>query len=380
MATQRVKSAVGALSADQLAALSSQAQKQEVGGTRMPKVTDPAFPMFEPAPGHKYLVYVPEHVYIDDEGKAQLRMDRVVRHTFRKGKTFIHYRSIQGIELEGTPFDGTDPIAEDGIGASFEYAAAKVAHECMIAGLNGEDREDERVKNIRRAAYGNNMEFFQPASLRLTFPIVVIEHTLSEKGRITPALVDGKLAYNVYWYTVGETTFDKTWAKVFESVEEDDILDTIGGGVFEISYGEMDENGKAPEVRDAHKDFKTIYRKALRNALRQEQEGEDGEKFTLASMLDKETEAWTPGKAMEVIIANQLPDPAELRKFVAEQVVEIEQQTNILKSGGALAGGGAAAAPMSLADLQGAGKTEAAAAAPAPVVEGLLPAAATDEG
>lgn len=367
MALAKVQAAT--LTPEQLASLSEQAQKQELS-TRMPKSIDEAnFPVFEPTPGAKYLLYVPNHTIVNADGVRELRMDKMLRYTVKEGNRFQNIRSIAGLVVPGTDFDGTDPIQSEGLTASFAYAKAKLAGICAKQGLNPEDKENPAVKTARQSVYGGNMEYFQPARERYTFPVVVIESEENDKGRVVPVMdADGSLKYNIYWYTVGDRTFESTWGEVFDTVDEDDIPDTIGGGLFEISYGSM-EDGKAPSMRDAHRDFKTLYRQNILNKLTSIEGGADTFK-----KFDELTLEWTPEKAMMTVIANQLPEPVAYREMVATLVAEIEQQTQILESGDVSGAGG-----LSLDDLKGGGKGSATVPS-APEVAGLLPSGATDEG
>lgn len=349
------------LDAETLAKLSASAQKQEIT-RRSPKSHDEAnYPVFTPEAAGKYLIYVPNHT-IDGE----LRMDKPVHHTIMPDeRTFIKVRSARGIVNEDLGFTGNDPVADEAVNVAFELAKAEVEFFCKKAGLDAEDRENENVKAIRSKAFRNKM--VGDAKRSYTFPIVVLETTENEKGNINPIFEDGNLKHNIYWYTISEAMWDKTWKDVFEAVDEDEEGHSYGGGVFQLTFGKKDENGKIPDIRDAYRDMKVVYR-AKRVAELNQPLNDEGDTF--ASYFDKKTEDWTPEKAIEMVIANEFPDPEELQKSVDGLIAMMNDKINVYRGGGA-----AAAQPKGIGALASGG-------APAAQSDGvgILTAGATDEG
>lgn len=329
---------------EDLEQLTQQTSTQEIKNTVV-RSTDPDnFPVFDYNPGEKYLVYVPKHTVTGEDDEISLRMDAPYIHTLHPDKnTYIRTRCTRGLNFEALGLDGSCPACE---AVSTGFDLAKAAIERRVSALPGspspEDKDNEHVKTIRSEEYRNKP--VDSPNRMYTFPIIVIESETNNKGRLVPKVTDGEMSHRAMWYTISERAYEKSWSDVFESASDDVDSSTIGGNYFVLSFGKPDENGQPPSRRDAGRDFKP----ALRNisAL-------DDFKSEFNSM----TAAWTPAKAMETVVVNQIPDMEWFTETVGEIEADMKVKIDLFRTSGPVSevAAGSAGATVSLDSLKGGG-------------------------
>lgn len=256
----------------------------------MPKSTDPKhFPVFSIPAGKKILVYVPNHVVQLEDGSHQLRMDMPILHPVQDGNHFRYIRCIHGIEDEEAGFDGTCPLCE-GTSEPWDLARASIEQKCRNMGLDPEDKENKDVKSIRQAAFGDRC--IKEGDRYYTFPIVVFETDADCKNILQDD--NGNIKYTIQWYNISEKKYLDTWAKSIAEMEDEP--ETPAGYFFVLSY-QYDTKGKPANARDAARAL-SVHPKVRLGA----QKGMSA----LKEALDKQTEEWTPEKAAETVISNNL--------------------------------------------------------------------------
>lgn len=275
--------------------ISGQLQKQEET-TAAPKSLDPKrFPVHEIPVGVKELIYVPNHTYLDEEGKEHLRMDKPLIHAAKDGRRFLYFRCIQGIVDDEAGFDGTCPLCE-ATSDAWDLANYQIKEDCEARGLNPEDKENKQVKDIRSSRFNDMV--LKNAQRYYTFPIVVFQ---TEKNLGKTPIYDekGSPIFQIMWYTISEAQYNKKWVTTLEAMEDDPSHP--GGHFFLLDYSFTPKNGE-PNKRDAAQNLAVHARTLFK--------GEAGDK--VRATLDKLTEDWTPEKAMETVINNLLYSPEDL--------------------------------------------------------------------
>lgn len=258
--------------------------------TATPKSRDPKnFPVHEIPVGVKELIYVPNHTFLDAEGKEHLRMDMPLLHAVRDGRRFLYYRCINGIVDEEVGYDGECPLCEATADA-WDLANFQIKDQCEARGLNSEDKDNKQVKDIRSNCYGDMV--LKNATRYYTFPIVVIQ-TEKNLGKVPLTDENGNLLYSIQWYSISEAQYNKKWVTTLEAMEDDPTHP--GGHFFVLDYSFVPKNGEANK-RDAAQNVAVHARTVFKEEI--------GAK--IKAQFDKETEAWTPEKAMETVI-NNLP-------------------------------------------------------------------------
>lgn len=319
---------------------------QEVSSS-IQRSTDPEnFPVFEILPGEKVLAYVPNHTVTDEEGEVALRMDAPFFHSLHpRENSWIKVRCTRNIQMDALGLDGSCPFC-DIVSTSFDLANSEIAHN--VANLPGnpspDDKENEQVKAIRSAAFRGRP--VDTPNRSYTFPIIIIDTQINEKGRPVPRLdKDKKVGYRKMWYTVSERMYAKTWANVFESADDESENLTLGGNLFILSFG-TEENGQKPSKRDAARDFRPILR-SLPEGLK-----------TYTEAWDKETADWTPAKAIQTVIDNQFPDMDWAQSTATELEQDMQHKISMMKDSAeavAVEGDASAGDSVSLESLKGGG-------------------------
>lgn len=255
-----------------------------------PKSTDPKhFPVFSIPAGQKILIYVPNHTVQLEDGSHQLRMDMPILHPVQDGNRFRYFRCINGIVDDEAGYDGTCPLCE-GTSEPWDLARAKIEQKCKAQGLDPEDTENKDVKAIRTAEFGDRV--LKEGDRYYTFPIVVFE---TDKDCKQFRKDDkGNIKYTIQWYNIRESKYADTWGKAIAEMEDEP--ETPAGYFFVLSYV-YDTKGKQPNSRDAAKNL-SVHPKTKIGTLK----GMD----KLKEQLDKQTEEWTPEKAAETVISNNL--------------------------------------------------------------------------
>lgn len=303
-----------------LADLSAQAQEQKFF-TSTPKSEDPVnFPVFTLG-NEQYLVYVPNHTVINEDGVEELRQDKPFIHTIEVNGRFHKVRCTEGVESAELGLDGTCPIC-DGRTIVDECARIEADRLLVSQGFDAGDTSDE-ARKLTSGIYQNRA--IKRKIRNFTFPIVVFERNLvkNSKGRDVYQLVvdekTGEPVYKIMWYTISETLYAGSdsrrgiWKGELDNRadELDQDFPTPAGLWFQIE-GRYVEDAQKWSARDAATQFSVSMLPNGPKSLDPEFAKE------LEKRLDKETEEWTPEKAIEMVIANHFLPVDELRESVEE--------------------------------------------------------------
>lgn len=270
-----------------------------------PKSTDPNFPVFEVPLNKRVLVYVPNHVVDDENGEPTLRMDKPLIHAVQDGKRFLYFRCVNGLDVKDEEgniiYDGTCPLCE-GTSIPWDLANLKIKQKCASLGLDPDDKNNDSVKSVRSAEFSARV--LKESNRYFTFPIVVIE-TEGDDGKTVKKDENGKPVFHPMWYHISESLYTQKWLPTLEGLEDEP---THPGGHFFVLNFIYDTKGKEPNKRDAARNVNVISR-----TMKQSEK--------LRSYLDKVTEKWTPEKAQEVVITNQLFSMKDLQD-IADKILE----------------------------------------------------------
>lgn len=305
-----------------------------------PKSTDPKrFPVFSIPAGQKILIYVPNHVVELEDGTHQLRMDMPILHPVQDGNRFRYFRCINGIVDDEAGFDGSCPLC-DGTAEPWDLARARIEQKCNIQGLDPEDKENKEVKNIRQTEFGERV--IKEGDRYYTFPIVVFE---TDKDCKTFTKDDkGNVKYTIQWYNISEKKYADTWGKAIAEMEDEP--ETPAGYFFVLSY-QYDTKGKQPNSRDAARAL-SVHPKTKIGTMK----GMD----KLKEHLDAQTEHWTPEKAAETVISNNLFSREDLEDVANDLLASTRSVLAILQ--GNVDNGGAPAISSPAPTLQLGGKVD----------------------
>lgn len=284
-----------------------------------PKSTDPVnFPVWEVLVGKKALIYVPNHVIVDESGVEHLRMDNPLIHYVTDGKRFYNYRCVSGIVSDDGQLTGECPLC-DGCSEPWDLANLKIEAKCKQAGLNPEDVENTSVKNIRSAEFGDRA--IKEAVRYFTFPIVVFE-TLNDDAKTIVKDEEGNYKYKCYWYSVSESMYEDKWKKILDGMEDEPTHP--GGHFFILNYIYTPKHGD-PNKRDAARNLQVVA-KNLKGSEK------------VRAFLDEATKDWTPEKARETVISNNMYSTEDLQ-YIADEVLEpVRLLISSLKMSGDLSG------------------------------------------
>lgn len=285
-------------------AVSEQLNKQTVSAPS--KSTDPVnFPVFEVPVNKKVLIYVPNHVVTDANGCEELKMDKPLIHSIKEGKRYFSYRCITGIsatdEKGNIIFDGSCPLC-DGTDVPWDLANLKIEHECTQRGLDPNDKDNDQVKSIRSTEFSSRV--IKEPTRYYTFPIVVIA-TENDDGKNPVKDEKGNFVLTPMWYNISEAQYNKRWLPTLEGIEDEPTHP--GGRFFTLSFV-YDTKGKEATKRDSAQNLNVIA-KTIRGADK------------LKEYLDESTKAWTPEKAQETVISNQLYSLEDM-KAIADDLLE----------------------------------------------------------
>lgn len=282
--------------------LAKQLGTQEISKAA-PTSRDPInYPVFKVPVNRKVLIYVPNHIVQDKDGQDELRMDKPYIHTINYKNRWEYFRCCSGIVDENLGFDGTCPLCEASADP-WKLANYQIEDKCKTQGLDPEDKENETVKNIRSAAYSARV--LNDAEQYYTFPIVVFD-TVNDDGKTLVMTEDGKsVVFKVMWYSIRKGAYEEKWESTLENMEDEPTHP--GGMFFILDYTYTPKRGE-PNVRDSARNLK-VFSKTMKNS-----EG-------LRKQLDKLTEGWTPAKAQEMVIKNNLYAYDDLES-VADEVLE----------------------------------------------------------
>lgn len=356
------------LTPEMLSGLVAEASEQKIGGSYQ-KSSDPAFPYWNHEPAKQYLVYVPRIMALAEDGTSFLDIDKPLVHSINYSGSYSKVRCTRGLALrnaegefyadaQGNPlFDGTCPICEN-INGGFELAKLLVESEASTLNLNPEDKENEQVKAIRRKHFGGRA--LSNPDVKMTIPLVVLETEEDERGRPSIVTKDEKPLYKIFWYTISQRQYEKTWQMALENSEMG--TDELAGSIYAVQFGKKDASGAPPNARDAVKDLTVTIRESMTGKLRS------------AGILDPIDEAaksagWTKAKAAEVLSDNVFISVPEITASIAGINADIAGKIQMMNTP---KGGGGSTSLESLTG--GAGAKASSNGVPA----GALPAGATD--
>jgi len=260
------------------------------------------YPVFKTPVNKKVLIYVPNHIVQDKEGKDILRMDTPFIHIVQNKNRFEYYRCISGLHSEAHGYDGTCPLC-DGASDPWTLANLVIQDKCKARGLNPEDTDNDDVKAIKSAAYSARV--LGDAERYYTFPIVVFDTVNDDAKTFVTDEATGNISYKIMWYSISERGWEKKWAKALENMEDEP---THPGGLFlTLDYTYTPKRGE-PNARDSARELQ-VYSKKIKNSEK------------LREVLDKQTESWTPEVARDMVIRNNLYAYADL-EAVTEECLE----------------------------------------------------------
>ena len=307
------------LSENSSKAVSAQLGTQEVVRSA-PRSLDPNnFPVFDIPVNQKVLIYVPNHVRVNEAGQEELLMDKPLIHSVRDGNRFLSYRCISGIVDEEAGFDGTCPLC-DGTSEPWDLARKQIEQQCKVQGLDPEDTDNGDVKAIRSKAFSDRV--VKEATRYFTFPIVVIE-TVNNDGKTLAKNEKGGPILKPCWYSISEQAYEAKWEKIFESL--DDEPTHPGGHFFILNYCYTPKRGE-PNKRDSARNL-VVSGKTVKGSEQ------------MRTNLDKMTEEWTPEKARETVVNNLLYSQEDLG-YVADSALENTRNMLAIYEGSAAALGG----------------------------------------
>lgn len=303
------------------------ASSEQTSGSSIVKSWDENFPVFTPPAGNKVLVYIPNHTVVTPDGATILRADRCGIHACRDGKQFTSIRCTYGIESETLHLDGhTCPLC-DSVQKCWELYNRQYADMCRARAIDPETEDGYKQAQPIRDQLREKFAVGK-AEIWLTFPIVVIDCE-ERDGMCTgvPKLdKGGKLTGKPYFYSVRESTYTDKWVKGLDSLSVDTIITHPAGTWAVLNYIVTDSNNKVvqnPKPRDAAKALSVNY-KAF------------GKKYAQwANYFDEMTKDWTPEKAAEVVVANNLRDLDEMNEANDQLMKKTNDTLALLDASGA---------------------------------------------
>lgn len=324
------------LDKSQFSALMPELEKQTTSTSR-PRSADPNYPVFQISPGEYVLVYVPNHITVDSEGKESLRMDTPILYPVEDG-SYSRYRSTQGIDLGDN--NGLCAFTE-ARNEGYRLANELIDREFARLGMQTSDTSDE-AKAIKRSFY-QKMPIGAP-SRYYTFPVVVIESQdpTDLRGARKPKIVNNSVVTRTYWMTMSENQ----WSKMTSALENlEEPVEHPGGQFLLFNYT---DTGKNPNASEAEK-----RRESGRNMKIQLVPTQGDSWPLLAEKFNKDTEDWDAYKAVETLYANMFypyEDSVALCSKLLEPLrLEAEMSTQLTRSG-TPAVKGAIAAQMGIAE------------------------------
>ena len=309
-----------AMSKEALADLSAQAQEQKFF-TATPKSEDPTnYPAFSIG-NEQYLIYVPNHTLVNEDGQTELRQDKPFVHTIEVNGRYHKIRCTDGIVSEELGLDGTCPIC-DGRSVVDEYARIEADRLLVSQGFEAGDNSEE-ARKLTKGIFDNRA--IKRKSRNLTFPIVVFERTLTKNSqgrdvyKLSTDPKTGELIYQTMWYNISEALYSGSdarrgiWKGELDARADELDMDipTPAGYWFTLD-GRYINDPQKWSARDAATQFKvTMLPNGPKNVDQTYRE-------ELEKRLDAETEGWTPEKAIEMVIANHFLPVDAVRESTEE--------------------------------------------------------------
>lgn len=284
-----------------------EASRSQTSDNKIPKSYDPDFPAFDIPVNKKILVYVPNFVANLPDGSSVLQSDRACYHDIRDGRTFGRVRCSRDVVAPELGLDGSCPFCD----AENEVLQLFFKKRADIAKQKGIDLNDSSSKEALKAdteklgkekAVGTKIP-------RITFPIVVIDCEEGKNGDNSKIRLDanGGLNGKVVWYSVTEKSYEEQWLKSLDSLgDAEGNAPTHPAGQWAIlNYHYTDDEAKA-NARDAARSLKVVYRNMGENYV------------PWAQHFDEMAKEWTPFKAIETLVDNQVRDMEEMTSACEE--------------------------------------------------------------
>lgn len=300
-----------AFTAEQLNAIKVEAATQTTNPVTQ-KSTDPEnFPVFDIPVNAKVLVYVPNHVTINEEGIEELRMDKPLIHTVINGKRYQKIRCIRGLS-EATGYSGDCPLCS-GTDEPWTLANEQIKEQCKVRGLDPNDRDNEAVKQIKRDYYSKRV--IKSPEQVYTFPIVVIETDPTDIKKVI--IGENNIpVHKAYWYSISKSAYEKKWVKTLEGMEDEPTHP--GGNFFILNYTYESKSGEYNK-RDSARELSVVAKK-LKNS------------GDIAKIFDEETIGWDIAKAIETIYDNMYFEEADIANEVDVVLASTREKIAIYES------------------------------------------------
>lgn len=278
------------LSAEEKSRLNKALKTQSII-TTVPKSRDNEnYPVFEVPVNAKVLVYVPNNVATDENGNEEFMMDMPYIHSVQENNRYSRVRCVSGLAsvLEGYPQEDTCPFCA-AEAECWTLARYIIEEKCRVKGLNPDNKDDEQVKAIRKAAFDGRV--VKNPTQYVTFPIVVIETTPDAKTILKDE--NGNMLYKIMWYTISQTGYEDKWIKALENME--DAPEHPGGQLFMLDYTYSVKDGDTANKMQSARNL-SVHPRKLKNF----------EKYK--EFFDEKASEWTPEKAREMVIDNTIAD------------------------------------------------------------------------
>lgn len=328
------------------------ASAQQTGKIKRIRTYDPNFPVFEIPVNQKVLAYVPNHTIQNADGSFSLLMDKFAGHDCVLNKReYLRIRCTSGLESESLGLDGSCPFCS-AVSEVWDLANKEFSAIARSKGLDPED-ENTRVslKSDWEAVKGNMA--VRGGVVYVTFPIVVVECEVKDgKTTSTPKKdANGYINAQPMWYTCSEKVYKDKWLKALETAPTDDDVppDSPAGLWVILNYEYDDPSGKHNKMISAQK--LAVGYKSMSQAY-----------DAWATKFDEITEAWTPAKAVEVLVDNSLRDMEEQTSACDEimrstrdklRMFEIGASASVTPTEGAIADGESALSSFGATEVTG---------------------------
>lgn len=282
------------------------ASSQQTGKSRKITTLDPNFPLFEVLVNDKALVYVPDYTVVNPNGESELMMDKAAFHNIVHKNEYLKIRCANGIVEDSLGFDGTCPLCE---ATSESWDLVNMEWEAAAKRNSFDPGDDKKLHQAEWDSVRSGMAVSNPA-VYVTFPIVVIDTIVDAEGKHTNSPKkdeNGNISYKCYFYTVSHKKYEEVWLKSLEQYGSDDPdadIPTSPAGCFvTLDYTYQVKPNTQPSKMESAKALSVIYKTWRNNAAWDE----------IAKALDEEFRAFTPRKAVEVLVDNQIYDMEELQ-------------------------------------------------------------------
>lgn len=287
----------------------SASSQTQTGQNKTPRSSDPInYPVFETPVNKKLLVYVPNHVEVDELGE-RLRCDRGAFHAVKSGRSFLTIRCTNGIQEESIGYDGSCPVC-DAISECWDLYNYELKEQARIKGVSVDDDPNELLTQTKRDLISNMA--VKRAEVWLTFPIVVVE---TKEGKLEPKVNEkGMLEGKLQWYSIRESTYKDKWESAFDTMDKNHPA----GSWFIMNFTYDSASGKHDKMNSA-RNLKVSY-KPMRGY-------EQWEKY-----WDDLSEGWDRFRAANTVIANYYLSLDDMRQAVNEAMASTRTKIQMFQA------------------------------------------------